>query len=187
MAGTRPQPETAVAASRPVEGLIRVVRGQKVMVDSDLAALYEVSTGVLNQAVRRNRERFPEDFMFQLTVEEVEILRSQIVISSWGGRRYAPFVFTEHGVAMLASVLRSPRAIQTGLAIVRAFIRMRELLASRTELAARVEKLEANQERATSVIEVLVADIDRLAEEIDQMRLLPPGTGRKIGFITCTP
>jgi hypothetical protein len=107
------------------------------MVDSDLAALYEVSTGVLNQAVRRNLERFSEDFMFQLTTKEMEILRSQIVISSWGGRRYAPFVFTEHGVAMLASVLRSPRAVQTGLAIVRAFIRMRELLASRDELAPR--------------------------------------------------
>ena len=86
---------------------------------------------------------------------------------------------------MLASVLRSPRAIQTGLAIVRAFIRMRELLASRNELAARIEKLEANQDRTTSVIEVLVADIDRLAEEIDQVRALPPGAGRKIGFVTC--
>ena len=101
-----------MAATRPVEGLIHVIRGQKVMRDSDLAVLYEVTTSALNQTVRRNLERFPADFMFQLTDEEVEILRSQNVISSsvapkHGGRRFAPYVFTEHGVAMLASVLRS--------------------------------------------------------------------------------
>src|SRR6185437_6374435 len=177
MARRTQETETAVAATRPVEGLIHVIRGQKVMRDSDLAALYEVTTSALNQTVRRNLERFPADFMFQLTEEEVESLRSQIVISNVperrGGRRYAPYVFTEHGVAMLASVLRSPRAIRTGLSIVRAFIRMREVLASHAEMTARIEKLEGNQERTVSVIEALVDDIDRLAAEVDQMRALP--------------
>jgi hypothetical protein len=180
--------ETGMAAARPVEGLIHVIRGQKVMRDSDLAVLYEVTTSALNQTVRRNLERFPEDFMFQLTEEEVEGLRSQIVMSKRGerrgGRRYAPYVFTEHGVAMLASVLRSPRAIRTGLSIVRAFIRMREVLATHGELAARIERLEGNQERTVSVIEALVDDIDRLAAEVDQMRALPPDIGRRIGFVS---
>ena len=188
MARRTQETETAVAATRPVEGLIHVIRGQKVMRDSDLAALYEVTTSALNQTVRRNLERFPADFMFQLTEEEVESLRSQIVISNVperrGGRRYAPYVFTEHGVAMLASVLRSPRAIRTGLSIVRAFIRMREVLASHAEMTARIEKLEGNQERTVSVIEALVDDIDRLAAEVDQMRALPPDIGRRIGFVS---
>src|SRR3989442_361716 len=100
------QPAKSLTPARPVESLIRVIRGQKVILDTDLAALYHVETRTLNQAVRRNMDRFPEDFMFQLSVEEAESLRSQIVISNVGrgGRRYLPYAFTEHGVVMLSSV-----------------------------------------------------------------------------------
>ena len=174
----------SVAATRPVEAMIHVIRGQKVMLDSDLAALYEVPTRTLNQAVRRNLDRFPEDFMFRLAAEEMNSLRSQFVISNVGrgGRRFAPYAFTEHGVAMLSTVLRSPRAIQMGIAIVRAFVRMRELVLHHKDIAARVEKLERGHDRTSSVIEVLVEDIDRLAHEVKEMKALPPITKRKIGF-----
>jgi hypothetical protein len=167
---------------RPVEQLIHVIRGQKVMLDSDLAALYEVPTKVFNQAVRRNLERFPHDFMFLLTDEEVRNLRSQSVTSSWGGRRYRASVFTEHGVAMLSAVLRSERAIQMSIGIIRAFVRMRQLIDTNKDIAARVEKLESKHDRTASVIEILVDDIDRLAHEVKEMKALPPTTKRKIGF-----
>jgi hypothetical protein len=117
---------------------IYVVRGHKVLLDSDLAALYGVETKVFNQAVRRNQERFPDDFMFQLTEEEATNLRSQIVTSSWGGKRYAPLAFTEQGVAMLSSVLRSPRACQVNIGIMRTFVRIRQLLHTNEELARKV-------------------------------------------------
>ncbi len=106
------------------------------MLDVDLAELYRVETRTLLQAVKRNSERFPPDFAFQLTSQEFQNLRSQIVISSWGGRRYPPYAFTEHGVAMLSSVLRSPRAIQVNIAIMRAFVRLRETVSLHKELAA---------------------------------------------------
>lgn len=167
---------------RPVESLIHVIRGQKVMLDRELAALYDVPTGALNQAVRRNLDRFPEDFMFQLTKEEAQNLKSQSVTSSWGGRRIAPSAFTEHGVAMLSAVLRSDRAVQMSIGIIRAFIRMRELMAHYKEIAARVEKLERGHERTASVIEVPVEDIDRLGREVRELKALPPATKRKIGF-----
>jgi hypothetical protein len=159
-----------------VERRIYLIRGQKVMLDSDLAELYQVATGNLNLAVRRNADRFPLDFMFQLTAEEAENLRFQNVISSWGGRRYLPYAFTEHGVTMLSAVLRSKRAVQMSILVTRAFVRLREMLASNKDLAARVEKLEAGQRDHASVINIL-------AEEIDTMRLPAalPGT-RRIGF-----
>jgi hypothetical protein len=153
------------------------------MIDRDLAGLYEVPTGALNQAVKRNKERFPEDFMFQLTLEEVQNLKSQTVISSWGGaRRALPSVFSEHGVAMLSAVLRSEKAVQMSIDIVRAFIRMRELAASNKEIAARVEKLERGHDRTASVIEILVEDIDRLGQEVKKIKASPPATKRRIGF-----
>jgi ORF6N domain len=152
------------------------------MLDRDLAALYEVPTGALNQAVRRNPERFPDDFMFQLTNQEAEHLKSQSVTSSWGGRRKLPSAFTEHGVAMLSAVLRSDRAIQTSIAIMRTFVRLRQIIETNKDIAARVEKLERGHERAASVIEILVDDIDRLAHEVKAMKALPPVTKRKIGF-----
>jgi hypothetical protein len=121
---------------------IYVIRKQNVMLDQDLAALYGVETKVLNQAVSRNQERFPEDFMFRLTQEEFEHLKSQIVTSSWGGRRYPPYVFTEQGVAMLSSVLRSKQAVQVNIPIMRAFVRMREMMTSHKELARRIDDME---------------------------------------------
>ena len=152
------------------------------MLDRDLATLYEVPTGALNQAVRRNPERFPDDFMFQLTNQEAEHLKSHSVTSSWGGRRKLPSAFTEHGVAMLSAVLHSDRAIQTSIAIMRTFVRVRQIIETNKDIAARVEKLERGHERATSVIEILVDDIDRLAHEVKAMKALPPATKRKIGF-----
>ena len=145
------------------------------MLDRDLAALYGVSTGALNQAVRRNRERFPDDFTFTLHRKESENLKSQTVISSWGGRRKPPSAFTEHGVAMLAGVLRSVRAIETSIAIIRAFLHLREMIVTNKDLAIRVEKLEKGQRQVSSIIEVLV-------DEIEHMKALPPPSKRKIGF-----
>lgn len=131
----------------PLESIIRriyVFRGHKVMVDSDLAEMYGVETRVFNQAVRRNLARFPEDFMFQLDDEEFGALRSQPVTSNEGrgGRRFNPNVFTEQGVAMLSSVLRSERAIEINIAIMRAFVRLRDLLTSNEEIARRLADLE---------------------------------------------
>ena len=126
-----------------IENKILLLRGQKVMLDRDLAELYGIRTMVLNQAVTRNSDRFPEDFMFQLTSEEFESLISQIVISKGrGGTRKLPYVFTEQGVAMLSSVLRSPRAVQVNIMIMRAFVKMRELIASHKDLAARLDEME---------------------------------------------
>lgn len=116
---------------------IYLVRGEKVLLDEDLAALYGVETRALNQAVTRNRDRFPEDFMSQLSGEEFANLRSQTVTSSWGGRRHPPRVFTEQGVAMLSTVLRSKEALQINIAIMRTFVRLRQVLASNEDLARR--------------------------------------------------
>ena len=173
------QPTTRfVVPTERIESLIYLLRGEKIILDSDLAELYQVETKVLNQAVRRNLDRFPSDFMFQLTTEEFDNLRSQIVTSSskYGGRRYLPYAFTEHGVAMLSSVLNSARAVQMNILIIRSFIRMRDLLATHKDLAVRVEALEANQNQHASVI-------NQLAEEIDNLRLPPPERPtRRIGF-----
>ncbi len=156
------------------------------MVDADLAALYGVQTGALNQAVRRNMERFPEDFAFRLSKTEFADWKSQSVISNPSakmGLRQAPFVFTQEGVAMLSAVLRSDRAVQMSIAIVCTFVRMRELMAANKEIAARVDKLERSHDRTASVIEVLVEDIDRLARDVKEMKVLPPMTKRRLGFI----
>lgn len=175
-----------VATFAPVDNHIQTIRGQRVILDSDLAALYQVQTFRLNEAVKRNRERFPADFMFQLTHQEVAPLISQIAISKpgRGGRRKLPYAFTEHGIAMLSSVLNSERAVQVNIMIVRAFIRLREMVAQSKDIAARVEKLEHKQDRVASVIEVLVEDIDRLADEVKQIKQTPTKTKkRNIGFI----
>lgn len=160
-----------------IERRIYVIRGCKVMVDADLANLYQVATKVLNQAVKRNAERFPDDFMFQLTVDEAEVLRSQTVTSrtGGGGRRYLPYVFTEHGVGMLSSVLKSPCAVQMNILIIRTFIRMRETLASHHDLAIRMDQIESTQDFHASVINML-------ADEIEDMKLLPEPERRPIGF-----
>ena len=126
-----------------IQKLIYEIRGYKVMLDSDLAALYEVETKVLNQAVKRNIERFPEDFMFQLNKEEFTVLRSQIVTSpKGGGRQYLPYVFTEQGVAMLSGILKSKKAIAVNIQIMRAFVRLRQWAIENKELAKRLTELE---------------------------------------------
>ena len=144
-----------------IEKAILLIRGQKVMLDRDLAELYAVETGALNRAVKRNIQRFPEDFMFQITDEEAERLRCQTGISKRGrgGRRYLPYVFTEQGVAMLSSVLNSERAIQVNIAIMRVFVRLREMMATHKELAFKLieleERLEGHDEQIQNIFEAI--------------------------------
>jgi len=146
-----------------IETKIYLIRGKKVMFDRDLAELYRVETKALNRAVRRNKERFPEDFMFQLNKKEFEIWKYQIGISNLryqfgtsssghGGRRYAPMVFTEQGVAMLSSVLNSKRAIQVNIQIMRTFTKLREMLATNKELREKIEKLERKYDQQFRVV-----------------------------------
>ncbi|MCX6243930.1 MAG: ORF6N domain-containing protein [Bacteroidetes bacterium] len=134
--------EEAVQLYEEIISQIYFIRGRKVMLDSDLARIYGVKTKVLNQAVKRNADRFPVDFMFQLTQGELSNLMSQIVTSSWGGRRKLPFVFTEHGALMLASILNSPSAVAAGIYVVRAFVKLREILSMHHELSERITDLE---------------------------------------------
>lgn len=158
-----------------IEQCIYLIRGQKVMLDSDLAALYGVPTKVFNQAVKRNLERFPSDFMFSLNNQEVENLRSQFVTSKreHGGRRYIPFVFTEYGVAMLSSILNSDRAILVNIEIMRTFGRLRQMLSSNKDLAHRLDELEKKYDHQFKVI----------FDAIRQLMAPPPLTPkRKIGF-----
>lgn len=131
-----------IIPSERIVSKIYIIRNKKVMLDKDLAEIYGVQTKVFNQAVKRNIKRFPEDFMFQLSKEEFKNLRSQIVTSSWGGSRYAPLVFTEQGVAMLASVLNSDRAISANIQIIRTFVKIRELLATNEALQRKIMQME---------------------------------------------
>jgi hypothetical protein len=170
------------AALVPVDDIARsilVLRGHRVILDRDLAAIYGVSTGRLNEAVKRNAKRFPEDFMFQLTVQESEHLRSHFAISSWGGRRYSPYVFTEHGAIQAANVLNSNRAIEMGVYVVRAFVKLRELLASNKELAKRLDELEARIERKLTTHDEAIAAI---LSAIRQLMSPPRPKRRSIGF-----
>lgn len=167
---------------------ISIVRGQRVILDADLAELYGTTTKVFNQAVKRNKDRFPGDFMFQLTAEETQAvqsqfaavdLRSQFVTSiaaSHGGRRYLPYAFTEHGALMAASVLNTSRAIEVSVYVVRAFVKLRDILSSHKELADKLSDLERKVASHDTAIQSLVAAIRRLLEP-------PPATQhRQIGF-----
>lgn len=156
----------------PIERIaekIYLIRDEKVMLDSDLADLYGVETRVLVQAIKRNITRFPENFMFQLTQEEFGILKSQTVISSWGGRRYTPYAFTEHGALMLSSVLRSKQAIDVSISIVETFVRLRQMLATHDDVARKIKEHDQH-------IANLYAHVERL---------LTPTTEKKksIGYI----
>lgn len=179
-----------IVAVDTVSGRIHLVRGQRVMLDADLAELYGVATKVFNQAIKRNIERFPADFMFQLTAEEHDSLRSQIVTSNAidplrsqtvtlktgrGGRRYLPYVFTEHGAIMAASVLNSPQAVEMSVFVVRAFVQLRELLASSRELADRLDDLERKLSTHDQAIAGLIDAIRRLTS-------VPAKPNRPIGF-----
>lgn len=143
-----------LALVKRVERTVLSIRGHNVMLDEDLAALYQVDVKALNQAVKRNRDRFPEDFMFRLTEREATSLRSQIVTAKIGrgGRRSAPYAFTEQGVAMLSSVLRSPRAVRVNIAIMRAFVRVRQELASNSPLAKKLSELEEKYDTQLAVV-----------------------------------
>jgi hypothetical protein len=155
---------------------IRLFRGQKVLLDSDLAQLYGVTTGNLNKAVNRNRERFPEDFVFQLTAEEAQNLIFQIGRSKGrGGRRHFPYAFTEQGVAMLSSVLQSERAVKINIAIMRAFVKLREMLETNRELARKFSELEQRVGKHDE-------EITAILEAIRQLIAPPKKARREIGF-----
>ena len=180
-----------------VQDLIHEIRGKKVMLDFDLARLYQVETKVLNQAVRRNIKRFPEDFMFQLDNKEFANLKSQIVTSSWGGRRTPPLAFTEEGIAMLSSVLHSDIAIAANISILRAFVKVREYLlmastvsAEVKELRSKVDLLAMQQEENLGAVNDLSEDVRRdidnlylaigeLSSRMEEKKREPQ---RKIGF-----
>jgi hypothetical protein len=142
-----------VISLQSITNSILFIRGQKVMLDTDLANLYEVETRILTRALKRNLERFPEDFMFQLSEEEYENLRSQFGISSqWGGRRFPPYAFTEQGVAMLSSVLRSDRAVQVNIEIMRTFVKLREMLSNNKDLVGKLNKLEMKYDEQFKIV-----------------------------------
>ena len=180
------QRNSSIIPVERIQQAIYLIRDEKVMLDKDLAVLYGVETKVLNQAVRRNIDRFPGDFMFRLTDEEGERLRSQIVTSNdgRGGRRYPPYAFTEQGIAMLSSVLRSRRAIQVNIAIMRTFVQFRRILADNKLLRDKIERLENKYDeqfqQVFSILEHMIKEEDRpkrqigfLSESADQK------TGRK--------
>jgi hypothetical protein len=151
-----------IVPSEIVEKKIFLIRGFKVMLDADLAELYGVPTKVLVQGVKRNSERFPEDFMFRLSKTEFAVLRSQFVTSSWGGRRYPPYAFTEQGVSMLSSVLRSKRAIQVNVQIMRTFVGLRRMIASQAGLARRLDELEKKYDKQFAVVFSAIRELMRV-------------------------
>jgi hypothetical protein len=165
------------ALTIPVESRILVLRQQKVILDSDLAELYGVTVKRLNQQVQRNQERFPADFMFRLSAKEDEILRLQIATSSsgHGGRRHLPYAFTEHGAIMAATVLNSPKAVEMSVFVVRAFVRLREMLANNRQLASKIDELEKRLETHDTAIQDLI-------DAIKEMMTPPAGPQKKIGF-----
>jgi len=160
-----------------VEGAIYLIRGQRVMLDSDLAAIYKVKTKRLNEQLRRNRNRFPKDFAFQLTTEEFTNLKSHFATSSsHGGKRKLPWVFTEHGAIMLASILNSDIAVQASVRVVRAFVQLREMVAASKQLANKLEELEQRLDSHDEAIVNLFAALKRLLEPTEARRK------REIGF-----
>lgn len=168
--------EQGIVPLESIERRIFLIRGQKVMLDSDLADLYGVETFNLNKAVKRNVDRFPADFMFQLTPPEADRLRFQIGMSKVtgrGGRRYLPYAFTEQGVAMLSSVLRSKRAVQVNITIMRAFVRLRELLATHKDLARKLREMEKKYDAQFKVVFEAI-------RELMEPEPVPPK--RQIGF-----
>jgi hypothetical protein len=171
-----------VAPAAVVESRILLIRGQKVLLDSDLAALYQVTTGNLNKAVHRKHDRFPDDFMFQLSPAEADSLRFQIGRSknstARGGRRFCPYAFTEQGIAMLSGVLNSARAVQVNIAIMRTFVRLRQLLATHEELARRLDQLEWRQSEQDGRVQCVFETIQNLIEAPAE----PAAAKRGIGF-----
>jgi hypothetical protein len=176
---------TAALAVEAVASRIVLLRGLRVLLDSDLAALYAVPTKRFNEAVKRNEAKFPAEFMFQLTQAEFSALRSRIATSNGGrgGRRYLPRVFTEHGALMAATILNSPRAIEVSVYVVRAFVQLRDLLAGNKVLALRLRELERRLESKLAAHDEAIADI---LAAIRQLMNPPEPAKRPIGFVTLT-
>ena len=178
------KPKMTPALSEPVEDLIRLIRGQRVILDKDLARIYNVTTARLNQQIRRNKGRFPADFCFQVTEAELTnlILQSATSSGGWGGHRKLPFAFTEHGAIMAANVLNSRTAVQMSVFVVRAFVKMREALAQNSQLAAKLAELER---RLTDRMDVHEKAIVHILDEIRKLMAPPPQPipeRRQIGF-----
>lgn len=168
--------ETLLVPDETIASQIYLIRGERVMLDTDLAKMYGVKTYRLNEAVKRNRERFPEDFMFQLSEDEWENLTSQFAMSrSWGGRRTPPYVFTGHGVLMLSSVLSSERAIAVNIKIMRVFVRMNKLMMNDRELLQRLERMEGRQDQYD-------AALGELFEAVKQMMETPTEERKRLGY-----
>ncbi|RED24942.1 ORF6N domain-containing protein [Flavobacterium cutihirudinis] len=157
--------DQSLLSEETISNKIYFIRGQKVMLDIDLAELYEIETRVLKQAVKRNISRFPEDFMFELSQSEFVNLKSQFVISSWGGIRKLPSVFTEHGVLMLSSVLKSDKAIQTNIQIMRIFTKVRQMLLDTTEIKVDILQIQKKLENHDKNIELVFSYLDELTEK----------------------
>ncbi len=147
MPRNKPKEVSTFLSHEIIERKVYLIRGKKVMLDNELAGLYNVRTKELNKAVKRNPDRFPVDFMFKLSKKEAEILRFQIGTSSWGGKRYLPYAFTEHGILMLSSVLSSQRAVQVNIQIMRTFTKLRELLNTHKDLRIRIDELEKKYDK----------------------------------------
>jgi phage regulator Rha-like protein len=156
---------TSIIPFERIANSIFIIRGHKVMLSHDLAELYGVSTGNLNKAVDRNKSRFPKDFVFQLNQEEFNNLRFQIGISSWGGRRYLPLAFTEQGVAILSSVLRSKRAVAVNIAIMRTFVKLREILATNSALRRKIEAIERKYDEQFKLVFKILSEMVAIEEK----------------------
>jgi len=178
-------PDTGNAVTQ-IQGMIREIRGQQVMLDEDLAVIYGVETRRLNEAVKRNSERFPQEFMFRLTAAEHDDLISQFATSSWGGRRKLPYAFTEHGVVMLSSVLNSKIAARVNIAVVKAFIDMRRYIATpaRDKLADLEKVLMLHIDDTGHNLSNHAAAISEIITRLNNMIETPPAVKRKIGFCT---
>ncbi|HEY0668172.1 MAG TPA: ORF6N domain-containing protein [Sphingobacteriaceae bacterium] len=168
----------SVISDNVVTRKIYEIRNRKIMIDSDLSEMYGVETRRLNEQVKRNSERFPEDFMFQLSENEFENLKSQNATSSWGGRRTLPYAFTEHGVLMLSSVLNSPQAVQVNIQIVRIFTRLREVISEHHELKLEIETIKKKLSSHDKNIEVVFSYLDELVENKEK-----PKTRKRIGYM----
>ena len=155
----------SLLSEETISNKIYFIRGQKVMLDRDLALLYGIETKVLKQSVKRNILRFPEDFMFELSQAEFNNLRSQIVTSSWGGTRILPLVFTEHGILMLSSILKSDKAIQTNIQIMRIFTKVRQMLLDTTEIKVDILQIQKKLENHDKNIELVFSYLDELTEK----------------------
>jgi hypothetical protein len=169
--------EDTLAAKQQVERMILAIRGRRVILDKNLAVLYGVSTGNLNKAVSRNLERFPDDFMLRLTAEDLRDLKFQFGTSSWGGTRKPPRAFTQEGIAMLSSVLRSSRAVRVNIEIMRAFVRLRQMLLANVDLARKLDELERKYDARFRVV----------FDAIRELTAPPRKPRRRIGFRTANP